>query len=88
VSDKLSINAARPALAMPNPSRGNFKVDVSEAFVGGSAVVIDMNGREVHRISKLEKVQDVRLKNLPNGIYSMFLTNDEETDQVTLQIER
>ena len=87
-SSSFNIIESRPNIVIPNPTKGNFRVDVSDLFVGGNAVLIDFNGKEVHRLDKLEKSQEVRVKNLPTGIYSMFFFNGEEADQVTIQIER
>jgi hypothetical protein len=84
------IGMSDPAVSvsiLPNPNRGIFDLTVPEVFVGGSARIIDMTGKEIHSISKLEKKQDIQLRNLPTGIYNLLIINGEESDKISFQIQ-
>jgi len=84
------IGMSDPAVSvsiLPNPNRGIFDLTVPEVFVGGSARIIDMTGKEIHSISKLEKKQDIQLRNLPAGIYNLLIMNGEESDKISFQIQ-
>jgi hypothetical protein len=84
------IGMSDPAVSvsiLPNPNRGIFDLTVPDVFVGGSARIIDMTGKEIHRISKLENKQDIQLRNLPAGIYNLLIINGEESDKISFQIQ-
>ena len=78
---------AGSASILPNPNRGIFDLTVPETFVGGSARIIDMTGKEIHSILKLEKKQDIQLRNLPAGIYNLLIMIGEESDKISFQIQ-
>ena len=78
---------AGSASILPNPNRGIFDLTVPETFVGSSARIIDMTGKEIHSILKLEKKQDIQLRKLPAGIYNLLIMNGEESDKISFQIQ-
>ncbi len=69
-----------PAVSFyPNPSNGNFKLEVSEVLLGNQAKleVYSLTGKLVHAQAITEKKSSIWLNDPISGIYFIVVTNDE-----------
>ena len=53
-------------LVYPNPSNGDFTIQVSDSFVGGKATIYNLLGQVVKAYSMVETIQNATLE---KGVY-------------------
>ncbi|MCY7290841.1 MAG: T9SS type A sorting domain-containing protein, partial [Ferruginibacter sp.] len=53
----------------PNPTDGNFSITFSKPINNASIIIVDVNGKVLHRITASGSKVDFNLSNFSSGIY-------------------
>lgn len=70
----LQDHSVRTPEVLPNPNDGYFTIEVGEALVGASYVIVDGMGRPIESGEIRSKTQAFDLANKPKGVYSITIT--------------
>ncbi|MFT3886199.1 MAG: T9SS type A sorting domain-containing protein [Flavobacteriales bacterium] len=79
----------RPVSLYPNPNDGRFTLELPQEMTGSTQLqVLDLTGRSViqQRVSGTGRVS-VELSELPNGLYTVVLRNNERTATGRISIQ-
>lgn len=69
---------AEENIIYPNPNRGAFEIYVTNQFINGQFVLINVLGQKVYEQKIIQGANEIRANELPVGLYTYILILDNE----------